>query len=62
MLIFGLALAIFFMAFFATMIMRVMVRLPWLSWLGLVFLVYISGKMLWDGWPEVAGLLAPYIG
>jgi YjbE family integral membrane protein len=62
MLIFGLALAIAFMAFFATMIMRVMVKFPWLSWLGLVFLVYISGKMLWDGWPEVAMLLAPYIG
>lgn len=62
LLIFGLGLAIVFMAFFATLIMKVMVKYAWLSWLGLVFLVYISAKMLWDGWPEVATLLAPYIG
>jgi YjbE family integral membrane protein len=60
LLVFGLALAIVFMAFFATIIMRVMVRLPWLSWLGLVFLVYIAGQMLWDGWPEVAKLVAGF--
>jgi YjbE family integral membrane protein len=57
MLIFGLALAIAFMAFFATLIMRVMARYPALSWVGLAFLVYITGKMLWDGWAEVAHLL-----
>ena len=57
MLIFGLALAIAFMAFFATIIMRVMTKYPWLSWAGLVFLVYLSAKMLLDGWPQVAGLL-----
>ncbi|MGL4406439.1 MAG: YjbE family putative metal transport protein [Notoacmeibacter sp.] len=62
LLIFGLGLAIVFMAFFATIIMKVMVKFAWLSWLGLVFLIYISGKMLYDGWPEVAALLAPYIG
>ena len=62
LLIFGLGLAIVFMAFFATLIMKVMVKFAWLSWLGLAFLIYISGKMLWDGWPEVATLLAPYIG
>lgn len=57
MLIFGLVVAIAFMAFFATMIMRVMSKYPWLSYLGLVFLVYLSAMMLYDGWPEVAGLL-----
>ncbi|MGB0845479.1 MAG: TerC family protein [Thiolinea sp.] len=57
MLIFGLALAIAFMAFFATMIMRIMTRYPWLSWAGLVFLVYLSARMLWDGWPQVSTLL-----
>lgn len=57
MLVFGLGLAIAFMAFFATMIMRVMTRYPALSWVGLVFLVYITAKMMWDGWPQVAALL-----
>lgn len=57
LLIFGLAVAIAFMAFFATMIMRVMTRYPWLSWAGLVFLIYLALKMLFDGWPEVVALL-----
>ncbi len=57
LLIFGLVLAIAFMAFFATMIMHVMSKFPWLSYLGLVFLIYLSAVMLYDGWPEVANLI-----
>lgn len=57
LLVFGLVVAIAFMAFFATMIMHVMSKYPWLSFLGLVFLIYLSGMMLYDGWPEVAGML-----
>ncbi|MDE2790587.1 MAG: YjbE family putative metal transport protein [Paracoccaceae bacterium] len=57
LLVFGLALAILFMAVFATLIMRVMTRYPWLSWAGLVFLIYLTAKMLLDGWPDVAVLL-----
>ncbi len=57
LLIFGLALAITFMAFFATIIMKFMTNYPWLPWAGLAFLVYLAGRMLLDGWPQVAGLL-----
>ena len=57
LLIFGLVVAIAFMAFFATIIMRVMSKHPWLSYLGLVFLIYLSAMMLYDGWPEVADML-----
>lgn len=57
LLVFGLVVAIAFMAFFATMIMRVMTKYPWLSYVGFVFLVYLSAMMLYDGWPEVSGLL-----
>lgn len=57
LLIFGLVLAIAFMAFFATMIMHVMAKFPWLSYLGLVFLIYLSVVMLYDGWAEVANLI-----
>jgi len=57
LLIFGLVLAIAFMAFFATMIMHVMTKYPWLSYLGLVFLIYLSAVMLYDGWPEIANLI-----
>ena len=53
LLIFGLVLAIMFMAFFATIIMNILTRFRWLSWLGLIFLVYLSTKMVIDGLPEI---------
>tara|TARA_B100000029_G_scaffold503976_1_gene581966 strand:- start:363 stop:977 length:615 start_codon:yes stop_codon:yes gene_type:complete len=57
LLIFGLVLAILFMAFFATIIMNVLTRYKWLSWLGLIFLVYLSTKMVLDGFPEFFELI-----
>ena len=57
LLIFGLALAILFMAFFATIIMKVMTKYPWLCWAGLVFLIYLSFELLHDGWPSFAPLI-----
>ena len=44
-----MALAIAFMAFFASMIMRIMLKYRWLSWLGLLLLVYLTAMMLHDG-------------
>jgi YjbE family integral membrane protein len=49
LLIFGLVLAIVMMAFFASIIMRFMLRYPWVSYVGLVFLVYLTIVMLYDG-------------
>ena len=56
--VFGLVVAIAFMAFFATMIMNVMSKYPWLSYVGLVFLIYLSAMMLYDGWRQVAEMLS----
>ena len=58
LLIFGLALAIAFMAFFASLIMRVMVRYRWLPYFGLLFLVYLAAAMLYDGIIELNFALA----
>ena len=49
LLIFGLGLAIAFMAFSASLIMRVMIRHRWLSYLGLWFLIYLTVIMIYDG-------------
>ena len=57
LLIFGLILAIAFMAFFASLIMRVMVRYRWLSYFGLLFLVYLAAAMLFDGFVELNSVL-----
>jgi YjbE family integral membrane protein len=57
LLVFGLALAIALMAFCAALVMKLMTRYPWLSWVGLFFLIYVSAEMLWEGWPHLAGSL-----
>ncbi len=57
MLVFGLALAIVLMAFCATIIMKVMTRFPALSWAGLVFLIYLTATLLYDGGIDIMILL-----
>lgn len=58
-LVFGLALAILLMAFAATMIMKLLARYPWISWLGLIVLLYVALEMLYRGvFDETNGILA----
>ena len=58
-LIFGLGLAIVLMAFAATMIMKLLTRYPWISWLGLVVLIYVATEMLYRGiFDDTNGILA----
>ena len=57
LLVFGLVLAIILMAFFATVIMKVLTQYPWLCWAGLLFLIYLSFALLFDGWPSFAPLI-----
>ena len=54
LLVFGLVLAIIFMAFFATLIMKALTLFPLLSWAGLLFLIYLSIDLMHDGWPSFA--------
>ena len=53
MLVFGLALAIAMMAFFASLIMNLMLRYKVLSYLGLTLLIYLTVRMLHDGAAEL---------
>jgi len=48
-LVFGLGLAIVLMAFAATVIMKLLTKYPWISWLGLVVLLYVAGEMMYRG-------------
>ncbi|MGI9365190.1 MAG: YjbE family putative metal transport protein [Rhizobiaceae bacterium] len=59
MLVFGLGLAILLMAFAATLIMKILTKYPWISWAGLVVLVYVAAEMFYRGiWDPVNGILA----
>jgi len=58
-LVVGLAIAIIAMAFFATMIMKLLASYPWISWLGLVVLVYVACEMFYKGvFDDGRGVLA----
>jgi YjbE family integral membrane protein len=52
-LIFGLVLSIALMAFASTLIARVLEKHHWISYLGLVIIVYVAGDMIWRGGFEV---------
>ena len=62
MLVFGLGLAIVLMAFAATMIMKLLSSYPWISWLGLIVLVYVAGEMLFRGIFEINHGIGPMLG
>jgi YjbE family integral membrane protein len=49
MLVFGLAFAILLMAFAATLVMKILTRHPWISWLGLGVLIYVAAEMAYRG-------------
>lgn len=48
-LIVGLGLAILLMAFAATLIMQLLAKYPWISWLGLAVLLYVACEMFYRG-------------
>jgi YjbE family integral membrane protein len=56
-LIFGLVLSIALMAFASTFIAKVLGKYQWISYVGLIVIVYVSGDMIWRGSAEVYAYL-----
>lgn len=56
LMIFGIALAIAIMAVCATVIMKILTRFPILAYAGLLFLIYISLDLLYEGGLELIHL------
>ncbi len=53
LLMFGIGFSILLMAVFATAIVKLLTKFKWLSYFGLVFLIYLSATMTFDGWKQV---------
>ena len=62
LLVFGLALAILLMAFAATLIMKLLTKYPWISWAGLIVLIYVAGEMLFRGVFDINYGVGPMLG
>ena len=55
-LIVGLVFAVALMGVAANIIARYIERYRWIGWVGLVVILYVAMKMIWDGFHEVAPL------
>tara|TARA_Y100001935_G_C17272440_1_gene492712 strand:- start:490 stop:1095 length:606 start_codon:yes stop_codon:yes gene_type:complete len=57
LLMFGIGFSILLIAIFASAIVRLLTKFKWLSYFGLVFLIYLSTEMAIDGYLQIK----PYI-
>ena len=57
-LVFGLILSVILMGVAANFIARYIERYRWIAYVGLAVIVWVAGKMIWDGWHDVAPHLA----
>lgn len=52
-LIVGLIFAVALMGVAANIIAKYIERYRWIAWVGLAVIVYVAGKMIWEGWHDV---------
>jgi YjbE family integral membrane protein len=57
-LVFGLVLSVVLMGVAANLIARYIERYRWIAYIGLAVIVWVAGKMIWEGWHDVAPLIA----
>jgi YjbE family integral membrane protein len=55
----GLAIAVVFMAALSTVIARVLARHHWITWVGLLIVLYVALEMVWNGSAQVACMFVP---
>ena len=56
-LLLGLLLSVVLMGFAANLLARVLERQRWIAWVGLLIVLYVALKMIWEGWLEIAGAI-----
>jgi len=59
-LVFGLILSVILMGVAANVIARYIERYKWIAWVGLIVILWVALKMIWEGAGHVAPVIAPY--
>jgi YjbE family integral membrane protein len=54
----GLVLSVTFMGIAASFVARLIQRFPLLAWAGLLLILYVAARMIWEGWHDLAPLIA----
>jgi len=57
-LVFGLILSVILMGVAANLIARYIGRYRWIAYVGLAVIVWVAFRMIWEGWHDVAPLVA----
>jgi YjbE family integral membrane protein len=61
-LIVGLILSVALMGIAANLIARYIERYRWIAYVGLVVILWVAGKMIWEGFHDVKPIFAPMLG
>src|SRR5437868_5528325 len=61
-LVFGLILSVLVMGLAANIIARYIERYRWIAWVGLLVILWVALKMIWEGAGHVAPVIAPFFG
>jgi YjbE family integral membrane protein len=61
-LIIGLALSIAMMGFAASYIASLLNKYRWIAYIGLIIILYVALKMMWEGWHEVEPVVMGMLG
>jgi YjbE family integral membrane protein len=56
----GLLLSVALMGVAANFIAQYIERYRWIAYVGFAVIVYVAGKMIWEGWHEVAPAVTPF--
>ncbi|HEV2043608.1 MAG TPA: YjbE family putative metal transport protein [Sphingomicrobium sp.] len=56
-MIVGLIVAVALMGLAANVIAKYIERYRWIAYVGLAVILYVAGKMMWDGWKDLAPVL-----
>jgi len=59
-LVFGLILSVILMGIAANVIARYIERYKWIAWVGLIVILWVALKMIWEGAGHVAPVIAPF--
>ena len=59
-LVFGLILSVILMGIAANFIARYIDRYKWIAWVGLLVILWVALKMIWEGAGHVAPVIAPF--
>jgi YjbE family integral membrane protein len=58
-LVFGLVLSVILMGVAANLIAKYIERYRWIAWVGLLVILWVALKMIWEGAAHVAPVIAP---